>query len=225
MWFSSWKAKVRLVDWPPRSNVDHCNLQDDINKLDTWVNTNYLQFNTSKCKYMVVSRKRSDITPPSLIMLGHHLEHVECFKYLGLLLSTDLSWTAHVESVCSKARKLLGLLYRKYVLSICWTTDPTPVVHIPGTSTLRICQSSMESLPADKYKHTRGGSEICPQDVLQAMGSSLLPTAPAILAFLLWVNDWKLWPQWDTPPTQMEVKEATGPISIQTHLEVCTCWL
>ena len=38
----------------------------------------------------------------------------------------------------------------------------------------------MISLPAEKYKHTRGCSEICPQNVLQAMVSGLLPTAPAI---------------------------------------------
>ena len=103
-----------LLYRPISCQSDFAALQDDINKLDTGVNTNYLQFNTSKCKYMVVSRKISDITSATLIMQGHHLERVECLKYLGLLLSTDLSWTAHVESVCSKARKLLGLLYRKY---------------------------------------------------------------------------------------------------------------
>ena len=99
-----------LLYRPISCQRDFAALQDDINKLDTWVNTNSLQFNTSKCKYMVVSRKRSSITPASLILQGHYLECVECFKYLGLLLSTDLSWTAHVETVCSKAKKLLGLL-------------------------------------------------------------------------------------------------------------------
>ena len=36
------------------------------------------------------------------------------FKYLGVLLSHDLSWGEHVQSVCSKARKILGLLYRRF---------------------------------------------------------------------------------------------------------------
>ena len=63
---------------------------------------------------MVVSRKRAGISPASLTLQGNHLERVECFKYLGLLLTSDLSWSTHVDSICSKARKLLGLLYRKY---------------------------------------------------------------------------------------------------------------
>ena len=56
----------------------HCKKTD-------WTEANYLQFNISKCKYMVVSRKRAGISPASLILQGHHLERVECFKYLGLL--------------------------------------------------------------------------------------------------------------------------------------------
>ena len=45
---------------------------------------------------------------------GLHLNEVECFKYLGVLLSSDLSWTPHIMSVCSKAKQILGLLYRRF---------------------------------------------------------------------------------------------------------------
>ena len=36
------------------------------------------------------------------------------FKYLGVLLSRDLSWGKHVQSRCAEAEKILGLLYRQF---------------------------------------------------------------------------------------------------------------
>ena len=40
------------------------------------------------------------------------MEIVESYKYLGVVISSDLSWTPHIQQICMKARKILGLLYR-----------------------------------------------------------------------------------------------------------------
>ena len=53
------------------------------------------------------------LTSP-LLLNGTPIEKVETFKYLGLLISSDLSWTSHIDSVRSKAKRILGLLYRRY---------------------------------------------------------------------------------------------------------------
>ena len=45
-------------------------------------------------------------------MNGKQLERVKHFKYLGLWISDDLSWSYHIEAVCSKARRMLGFIYR-----------------------------------------------------------------------------------------------------------------
>ena len=47
---------------------------------------------------------------------GQRLEQVENFKYLGVLLSSNLSFSQHItiQTICAKARKILGLLYRRF---------------------------------------------------------------------------------------------------------------
>ena len=58
------------------------------------------------------SRKRFSTTPLHPLMLnGLHLNKME---YVGVLISSDLSWTPHIRSVCSKAKQILGLLYRRF---------------------------------------------------------------------------------------------------------------
>ena len=57
----------------------------------------------------------------------HHLECWECFKYLDLLLLSDISWTAHVEPICSMAKN-------------CW--DYCTEISI-NTLTQRQCPSSI----------------------------------------------------------------------------------
>ena len=48
---------------------------------------------------------------PDIFLDNVSLKRVQYFKYLGILLAADLSWTHHIEAICSKASKLLGLLY------------------------------------------------------------------------------------------------------------------
>ena len=41
-------------------------------------------------------------------------EKVQSYRYLGVLITADLTWSGHVASVCTKAGKHLGFLYRKF---------------------------------------------------------------------------------------------------------------
>ena len=95
--------------------ADYECVQDDISATEQWSSENFLTLNPSKCKYMLISRKRSP-TLPDIPLLLHKLPlcQVDTFKYLGILLSEDLSWSPHINAICSKARQVLGLLYRRF---------------------------------------------------------------------------------------------------------------
>ena len=86
-----------------------------VTKLEELSDDHLLQLNPQKCKYMILSKKRYPITRSvSLYLCGLEVEEVEIFKYLGVLLSRNLSWSDHVSELCTKARKILGLLYRQF---------------------------------------------------------------------------------------------------------------
>ena len=81
-----------------RSNEDLCKLQSDINLVSEWVNSNFLTFNSSKCKCMLVTKKRTNYIQSVQFYLNNViLEQVKSFKYLGVLISSDLSWSAHID--------------------------------------------------------------------------------------------------------------------------------
>ena len=93
-------------------------LQRDLNTLFQWSVCKHLNFNHDKCKYMIVTRKRSQLHSDSTILLlnGHAMARVFHHKYLGVTFSSDLSWSKHIHDLCIKAKKMLGLLYRTFYL-------------------------------------------------------------------------------------------------------------
>ena len=52
--------------------------------------------------------------PTKLLINSEPLERVYSYKYLGIQLASDLSWSAHISTLCSKARQQLGMLYQKF---------------------------------------------------------------------------------------------------------------
>ena len=60
---------------------------------------------------MFISRRRLRKTEPSPLFLdGSLIEAVDCIKYLGISIASDLSWSQHIQSITSRARRLVGLL-------------------------------------------------------------------------------------------------------------------
>ena len=70
---------------------------------------------------MVISRKKRSLQPEFPLHLnGDPLESVTSFKYLGVYISSDLSWSEHIKQVCVKAKRMIGLLYRNFN-SLCYS--------------------------------------------------------------------------------------------------------
>ena len=89
-------------------------LQNDVNSLVEWISQHNLTLNVRKCKSLLISRKHSPLNSQAVLIGGQPLEKVRAYKYLGILINSDLSWSDHVANVCSNARRHLGLLYRRF---------------------------------------------------------------------------------------------------------------
>ena len=66
------------------------------------------------CQMLISRKKNSNFPPPCITVGGTPLTSVSSVKYLGLQIHSDLSWSPHVANLCIKARRLIGLLYRRF---------------------------------------------------------------------------------------------------------------
>jgi hypothetical protein len=73
-------------------------------------------FNKAKCFTMRVTHKINQ-TPVNYSMGDHTLEQVDHHPYLGVELTSDMSWNKQINQISTKANRTLGLLRRN--LSCC----------------------------------------------------------------------------------------------------------
>ena len=59
-------------------------------------------------------KKANSLQPPQLTLNGTALNRVYSYKYLGIAITSNLSWSLHISNCCNKTRKLIGLLYRHF---------------------------------------------------------------------------------------------------------------
>ena len=94
---------------------DYDTLQGNVDLLSNWVVKNNLTLNASKCKFMVISRLRKKSVPiPPLKVHNNLLERVSSYKYLGVIISDDLTWSTHINEISNKARKIVRLIYHQF---------------------------------------------------------------------------------------------------------------
>ncbi len=88
------------------SNNDETAYLDEVERLTSWCQDNCLSLNVSKTKELIVDFRKRQQRPYTALMISETpVERVSSFKYLGVNISEDLTWTAHIQTQLKKAKQ------------------------------------------------------------------------------------------------------------------------
>ena len=86
-------------------------LQQDLDRLSVWESDWDMEFNPSKCQVVQVAGSRKPVSA-TYVLHGVALETVTCARYLGVDVSSNLSWGSHIDRITGTAHKTLGFVER-----------------------------------------------------------------------------------------------------------------
>ena len=87
-------------------------LQQSAAIIANWSIDNGMRINILKTREMIIVFFRDPVFLPYINIDGAAIERVSQVKVIGVTLSSDLSWNAHVDGIVSKARKRVFLIYQ-----------------------------------------------------------------------------------------------------------------
>ena len=112
---------------------------EDLNKHQLWEKEWQMLFNPTKCEIIRITKKRNPIRTTSKIH-DHDLTVTKAGKYLGITISNNLSWNAHVNATVKKANNSLAFLGRnlarcpKHVKAQSYQTMVRPILEYASYS-------------------------------------------------------------------------------------------
>ena len=133
--------------------IDSQLLQEDLTALENWENRWQMSFNPSKCTVIrVAPNKSKTVIHTNYQLHGHTLEIVDSNKYLGVTLTSNLSWDKHVDNVAAKGNRTLGFIRRnlkdctRTVKETSYTAIVRPTIEYAATVWDPTSQSKIKAL-------------------------------------------------------------------------------
>ena len=89
-------------------------LNQDVLAMAKWLNEHKLTLNLDKTKCMLIgsNRKMESKVALTVSIFDHYVNAVSRYKFLGILISSDFTWTNHVEYIVGRISRRLSLLRR-----------------------------------------------------------------------------------------------------------------
>lgn len=98
----------RVINSPEDSAV----LQENLNRLQIYVEENKLSLNVKKCYVVSFTRKTKNFINTSYTIKRKPLQREETIRDLGVIYDSKLTFNGHVETICRKGKQMLGFIMR-----------------------------------------------------------------------------------------------------------------
>jgi hypothetical protein len=87
------------------------NLNEDLLKLAIWLNENKLTLNLNKTRSMIIGsdRKLCNTSSMSVSVNNTEVSNASNFKYLGVTITANFTWSEHIDRISTKVNQRLGL--------------------------------------------------------------------------------------------------------------------
>ena len=105
-----------LLYSPIQHPSDFISIQSDVDSISQWVCQSGHRLTLAKTRFVLFSRQRHPLST-SLTLDGSPIPQLSSVKYFGVILSKDLTWNDHINSVCLDAKCRVGFLYRQFDLA------------------------------------------------------------------------------------------------------------
>ena len=92
----------------PKSQIDNINIE--LEKIVTWLNANKLSLNVEKTYILFRSKCRIIENMCNVYMNSQEISKVEITKFLGIIIDNRLKWKHHIDSICNKVSKNIGII-------------------------------------------------------------------------------------------------------------------
>ncbi len=103
--FADDKTMIGLI-----TDNDETAYREEVSTLTKWCQENHLSLNIDKTKELVVDYRRQSREHIPFTIDKTPVERLSSFKFLGVHITEDLTWSAHTDAVLKKAHQRLFFL-------------------------------------------------------------------------------------------------------------------
>ena len=93
-------------------SVLNCRVNSELCKISKWFRNNKLSLNVKKTNFMLfTSAKSRTLHEPFTIKIdGRNVEQVTETKFLGVIITENLTWDKHIKTIRNKVSKAIGVI-------------------------------------------------------------------------------------------------------------------